>query len=110
MNSFKDNDDLDLNNSKDISSFNEISHLNQLKSSYMLYNNNFNEQKKPLTLGGTRNCLYINNYPVISIGKNISLPLLVIFFLCCIYVYIFYFFFDVSGPILQKQKHIFIKR
>ena len=113
MNTFQDNDDSEINNSKekDTLSFNEISNLKRSKFHYknnnqenmfMLYNNNFKEQRKPLNLGGTRNCLYINNYPLISIGKNISLPLLVILSFCCIYIYIFYFFFDASGPILQK--------
>ena len=113
MNKFQDNDDSEINNSKekDTLSFNEISNLKRSKFHYknnnqenmfMLYNNNFKEQRKPLNLGGTRNCLYINNYPLISIGKNISLPLLVILSLCCIYIYIFYYFFDASGPILQK--------
>ena len=68
----------------------------------LLYNNNFKENKKPLNLGGTRNCLYINDYPYISIGRNINLPLLVVLFVCCIYIYIFYFFFIDSGPFLQK--------
>ena len=97
MSSFKDNDDSDLNNSKDT-----INNSNDFQYSNILYNNNFIEQSKPLNLGGTRNCFYINDYPLISIGKNISLPLLVILSICCIYFYIFYFFFPVSGLILQK--------
>ena len=99
MNTFQDNDDLEITNSKERD---EISNLkrskfydknNNQENMFMLYNNNFKEQRKPLNLGGTRNCLYINNYPLIKKKKNISLPLLVILSLCCIYIYIFYFFF-----------------
>ena len=95
------------NKMKNISSYDERSHLKHSKSSHknkkvLLYDNNYNENKKPQILGGTRNCLYINNYPYISIGRNITLPLLVILSMCCIYIYIFYFFFADSVLILQK--------
>ena len=107
MSSFQDNNDLEVNNLKENSSPNELSQLKSIKGydkslEYILYNNNFFILRKPLRLGGTRNILYINNYPYISIGKNISLPLLVILFICCIYIYVFYFFFDESGYVLQK--------
>ena len=108
MNPFTNNNDIEINNSKVTSSNDEISHINNFESDkkfidMLLYNNNFNLIKKPQNLGGTRNCFYIKNYPYISIGKNISLPLLLILFICLTYLYIFYFFFEDCGFALQKS-------
>ena len=105
MKSFSKNNHNESNYSKEFSSYDEKRNFNNYQKNHeiILYNNNFYEHQKPLNLGGTRNCLYINNYPYISIGKNISLPLLVILFMCILYIYIYYFFFEDSGLLLQKS-------
>ena len=102
---YSSDDGLDSNIENKNLSYSEICNLkpNHITNKLLLYNNNFYQNKKPIKLGGTRNCLYINNYPYISIGKNISIPLLVILFMCLTYIYIYYFFFKESGPILQKM-------
>lgn len=48
---------------------NNISTLSLVKTEY-LYNNDFDIIGKPSKIGKTRVCLYIKNYPIISIGKN----------------------------------------
>ena len=104
MNYNSDNN-LEINSSNNTITFSETSNLKSThkNNKNFLYNNNFFENKKPIKLGGTRNILYINDYPYISIGKNISMPLLVILVVCLVYIYIFYFFFEDSGPFLQKM-------
>ena len=54
-----------------------------------LFGNDFMVYEKPKKLGKLRNYLYINKYPLISIGENITYPLLFIFIICFIYI-IFY--------------------
>ena len=109
MKSFSKNNEIESNNSKDFSSYEEKRNFNynSKDKDIILYNNNFYSNKKPLNLGKTRNCLYIKNYPYISIGKNISLPLLVILSMCILYLYFYYFFFEGSGLILQKGFNYF---
>ena len=63
------------------------------KDENLLYGNDFTLNKRPLIVGNTRICLYINNYPIISIGKNIIVPLLFIAFMCFIYINIFNYFY-----------------
>ena len=109
MKSFSNNNEIESNYSKDFSSYEEKRNFNynSKNKDIILYNNNFYSNKKPLNLGKTRNCLYIKNYPYISIGKNISLPLLVILSMCILYLYFYYFFFEDSGLILQKGFNYF---
>ena len=109
MKSFSNNNEIESNYSKDFSSYEEKRNFNynSKNKDIILYNNNFYSNKKPLNLGKTRNCLYIKNYPYISIGKNISLPLLVILSMCILYLYFYYFFFEGSGLILQKGFNYF---
>ena len=72
-----------------------------------LYGNDFSVIEKPLQLGSTRNCLFINNYPIISIGKNILLPLLLILFICLSYIFIWNYFLNYSGDLLKKMFNYF---
>ena len=72
-----------------------------------LYGNDFSIIEKPLQLGSTRNCLFINNYPIISIGKNILLPLLLILFICLSYIFIWNYFLNYSGDLLKKMFNYF---
>ena len=72
-----------------------------------LYGNDFSINKKPFQLGNTRNCLFINNYPIISIGKNIFLPLLLILFICLTYIFFWYYFLNYSGEFLKKMFNSF---
>lgn len=73
------------------------------KDENILYGNDFTLNKWPLIVGNTRICLYIKNYPIISIGKNILVPLLLIAFMCLIYIYIFNYFYSSSSLILKKM-------
>ena len=68
---------------------------------YNLYGNNFSASEKPFTLGKTRDCLYVKHYPYISFGKNILSPLLLILFICMLYIVIWIFFFNDSGNLLK---------
>ena len=108
MSSLSSNSDLEINediskNEKERHSKNSKKSKNKKKEkNSILYNNNFHKNKYPLNLGATRNCLYIENYPYISIGRNINLPLLAILSMCCTYIFIHYFFFLDAGPFLQK--------
>ena len=62
---------------------------------------------KPSKLGKTRVCLYIKNYPIISIGKNFCYPLLLILFVCFLYLIIRIFFFNESQNSLKKLFNYF---
>ena len=68
-----------------------------------LYGNDFSQSKTPLQLGNTRNSLYINGSPIISIGKNILIPLLLILFVCIIYLLIWFYFLGFSGYLMKKM-------
>jgi len=72
-----------------------------------LYNNDFEVIEKPSKIGKTRVCLYIKKYPIISIGKNILFPLLLILFVCLIYLIIWIFFFNESQNSLKKLFNYF---
>ena len=73
------------------------------KDENILYGNDFTLNNRPFIVGNTRICLYIKNYPIISIGKNILAPLLLIAFMCLIYIYMFNYFYFSSSLILQKM-------
>ena len=99
-----------LNNVKENSiSFNEDNDINiaSPKKETILYGNDYSIIEKPSVIGSTRICLFIKNYPIISIGKNITLPLLLILFICLIYLFIYYFFFKGAGNFLQKMFNYF---
>jgi len=73
----------------------------------LLYNNDFDIIEKPSKIGKTRVCLYIKKYPIISIGKNILYPLLLILFVCLIYLITWIFFFIESQYLLKKLFNYF---
>ena len=79
---------------------NNTSFLSLVKIEY-LYNNDFAIIEKPSKLGKTRVCLYIKNYLIISIGKNFCYPLLLILFVCFLYLIIRIFFFNESQNSLK---------
>ena len=85
---------------------NNTSFLSLVKIEY-LYNNDFAIIEKPSKLGKTRVCLYIKNYPIISIGKNFCYPLLLILFVCFLYLIIRIFFFNESQNSLKKLFNYF---
>ena len=72
-----------------------------------LYNNDFEVIEKPSKIGKTRVCIYIKKYPIISIGKNILFPLLLILFVCLIYLIIWIFFFNEAQNSLKKLFNYF---
>ncbi len=98
------NRDLDDKNNNSNLSFNEENqmYLSANKNDNYLYGNDFSLILKPSKIGSTRVCLFINNYPIISIGKNILLPLLLIVLECLIYIFIWNYFFHSSGYLLKK--------
>ena len=81
--------------------------LDSNKNDSFLYENDFSLNKKPSIIGNTRNCLFINNYPIISIGKSIFIPLLLILFICIIYIFIYYYFFAYVKTFIQKMFNYF---
>ena len=83
------------------------SNLSSIKDENILYGNDFSLIDKPSEIGSTRICLYINDFPIISIGKNILLSLLVILFVCIIYIIFWYYFFNTTKFILQKMFNYF---
>lgn len=80
---------------------NTTSSLSLEKEDY-LYNNDFAIIEKPSKIGKTRVCFYIKNYPIISIGKNILYPLLLILLVCLAYLLIWIFLFIESNNSLKK--------
>ena len=93
---------------------NNISYSQDVNTSAMsldkkdyLYNNDFVIIEKPSKIGKTRVCLYIKKYPIISIGKNILYPLLLILFVCSTYLIIWIFFFNESQNSLKKLFNYF---
>ena len=81
--------------------------LSSRKNENYLYGNDFSLNEKPLKMGNTRVCFFIQNYPIISIGKNILIPLLLILFICLIYLFIWNYFLNISGNILKKVFNYF---
>ena len=88
--SFNDDNDNDLN-------------LSSTKNDNYLYGNDYTLKEKPSKIGNTRACFFIKNYPIISIGNNILLPLLIFMFMCLTYIYIWYLFVRDAGPLLKKM-------
>ena len=66
-----------------------------------LFGNDFMVYEKPKKLGKLRNYLYINKYPLISIGENIIYPLLFILIICFIYIIFHQLFYSDSVNLLK---------
>ena len=107
----QNNDNLNFSITNKNTSFtqdiNNISTLTLKLTDNCLYGNDFSLILKPWNLGKTRVCLYIKYIPIISIGKNIFYPLLLILCVCIIYIIIWFFFFNDSGTSLQKLFNYF---
>lgn len=67
----------------------------------LLFGNDFMSFEKPHKLGKQRNYLYIRKYPLISIGENITYPLMLISIICLIYI-IFHRLFYLNSVNLLK--------
>ena len=93
--------DTNKNTTTFIQDTNNTSSLSLVKTAY-LYNIDFDIIEKPSKIGKTRVCLYIKNYPIISIGKNFCYPLLLILFVCFSYLIIRIFLFNESQTSLTK--------
>ena len=115
LNYFK-NKDLEKKSSFDFSDTNKNTSYSQdvnntstvaLDKRDYLYNNDFEIIEKPSKIGKTRVCLYIKKYPIISFGKNIVYPLLLILFVCLIYLIVWIFFFNESQNSLKKLFNYF---
>lgn len=72
-----------------------------------LYGNDYSIFVKPYKIGKTRVCLYIKKYPIFSIGKNILYPLLLICFICLLYIILWILFYKDSGSLLKKLFNYF---
>ena len=101
------NSSIDYQNKSSLVDENRIPYSYHKNNINYLYNNDFSINKTPLQLGNTRNSLYINGSPIISIGKNILVPLLLILFVCLIYLFIWFYFLDFSGPLIKKMFNYF---
>ena len=86
---------------------NNTSSLSLKNNEYYLYGNDFVINSKPYKLGKTRVCLYIKKYPIISFGKNILYPLLLILMISCLYLIIWLLFFNEAGILLKKLFNYF---
>ena len=110
-NSNQNNQSLIFNNSNGNTTLssqdNNTSYFSLKENEYYLYGNDFSLFNKPQKLGMTRNCIYIKGYPIISFGKSIFYPLLLIFFICILYIIIYTFFFNESGKFLKKLFNYF---
>ena len=65
-----------------------------------LYGNNYTLIVNPWILVSSRIFFFIKNYPIISIGKNILIPLLLFLFVNIIYIYLLFLTF--FGTLLKK--------
>ena len=65
---------------------NNTSAFNLNTNENYLFGNDFMAFEKPRKLRNQRNYLYIKKYPFISIGENITFPLLFIVIICLIYI------------------------
>ena len=86
---------------------NNTSSFSLQENEYYLFGNNFSLIKKPHKLGKIRVGFYINSYPLISLGNDIFYPLLLILFICLLYIVIWMFFFHDSGYLLKKLFNYF---
>ena len=82
---------------------NENTQENILKKEYYLYGNDLSINGRPSNMGNTRINFFINNNPVISIGNNILIPLLLILFVCLIYLFIWNYFLNTASNVLIKM-------
>ena len=73
------------------------------KKEYYLYGNDLSINGRPSNMGNTRINFFINNNPVISIGNNILIPLLLILFVCLIYLFIWNYFLNTASNVLIKM-------
>ena len=80
---------------------NNTSSFNLNTNENYLFGNDFLVFEKPRKLGKIRNYLYINKYPLISIGENIFYPLLLILILCLIYIIFHLLFYKDSIKLLK---------
>jgi hypothetical protein len=88
-------------NTTNSSQGNNTSTLNLNNDENYLFGNDFMVFEKPRKLGKIRNYLYINKYPLISIGESIFYPLLLILILCLIYIIFHILFYDESIKLLK---------
>ena len=88
-------------NTTNVTQGNNTSVFNINNNENYLFGNDFMIFEKPKKLGKIRNFLYINKYPLISIGDNIIFPLLLIMIICIIYI-IFHKLFYVNLVYLLK--------
>ena len=105
-------ENVDQNNSlysegKVLSLESENKEENILKKEYYLYGNDLLLNEKPSNMGNTRIYFFIKNYPVISIGSNILIPLLLILFVCLIYLFIWNYFLNTASNVLTKMFNYF---
>ena len=82
---------------------NENTQENIFKKEYYLYGNDLSINGRPSNMGNTRINFFINNNPVISIGNNILIPLLLILFVCLIYLFIWNYFLNTASNVLIKM-------
>ena len=88
-------------NATNFSQGNNTSTFNLNSNENCLFGNDFMALEKPSKLGNQRNYLYIKKYPLISIGENITIPLLFILIVCFIYI-IFHQLFYINSVNLLK--------
>lgn len=94
-------------NSTTLNDYYNTSSLTLSTNENLLFENDFSLFMKPCKLGKTRNCVYINNRPIISFGKDILFPLLLILIMCLIYLIIWFSFFSLAGNLLKKLFNYF---
>ena len=94
-------------NSTTLSDYANTSALALQKNENLIFGNDFSLSMKPFKLGKTRNCLYINNKPIVSFGNDILFPLLLILLMCIVYLVIYILFFEISGNLLKKLFNYF---
>ena len=61
-----------------------------------------NKLNKTVRQSLVRSCLYINNFPIISIGSNIEKPLIIMLFFSITYLIFFYIGFELLKLLYQK--------
>lgn len=88
-------------NSTNITQGNNTSSFNLNTNENLLFGNDFMILEKPTKLGKIRNYIYINKYPLISIGSNILFPLLLILIICLIYIIFHKLFYNNSINLLK---------
>lgn len=79
--------------------------LSNSSNDNILYGNNIT-CKYPSTMGLTRTFLYINKYPILSIGPKIFISLLILFSLIFVYIYIWILFYEKAGKVFKIIFHL----